>query len=113
MVHYATSLTPTRPDLQANERAFLTHMEAVLPRRGLEALRRMAAALHLDYAGLDFGVGACGEIVLFEANPAMLLLDPPETAVYAGELRSARRVVREAFQQVLIGAAAGRSMTSP
>jgi hypothetical protein len=43
----------------------------------MEALAEIQSRLGLDYAGIDFGLGADGEILLFEAN-ATMVVNPPE-----------------------------------
>jgi hypothetical protein len=43
----------------------------------MEALARIQAILGLDYAGIDFGLSATGDLLLFEAN-ATIMVNPPE-----------------------------------
>ena len=42
----------------------------------MEALRRVAAALDLQYAGADFALGRDGSVLLFEANATMVVFPP-------------------------------------
>ena len=51
-------------------------MLSVLGARALEALGRVASVLGLDYAGADFALDACGNVVLFEANATMIVGGP-------------------------------------
>lgn len=59
------------PALQAEERRYLADPAAVLGDRAYRALERVGAALELDFAGVDFTVTPDGELIVFEANPAM------------------------------------------
>jgi glutathione synthase/RimK-type ligase-like ATP-grasp enzyme len=47
------------------------------------ALERVRAALGLDYAGIDFGLGENGDLLLFEANATMVIAKPGKEAHWA------------------------------
>jgi hypothetical protein len=36
----------------------------------------------LDYAGIDFGIGMDGSVLLFEANATMTILPPPPDPIW-------------------------------
>ncbi len=72
-VHYFTSDMVDRPDHRAEEAAFLADMPGVLGPRAMTALHGIAETLGLDYAGIDFGLGAEGELLLFESNATMVV----------------------------------------
>ncbi len=74
-VHYFTSL-----QYQEEERKFLEDMESVIGAKGVAALQRIADTLDLDYGGIDFGLDAEGDILLFEANATMVINPPPPEA---------------------------------
>ena len=76
LVHYF-SAEMTHAWKLAEEAAFLADMQATLGARAMHALQEAGRRLDLAYCGIDFGV-AGGEIVVFEANPAMLV--HPESA---------------------------------
>jgi tetratricopeptide (TPR) repeat protein len=76
-VHYFTAEMAARPDFRAEEAAFLADMPAVIGARAMAALEQVASALGLDYAGVDFGVDAGGDLLLFEAN-ATMVVNPPD-----------------------------------
>lgn len=59
------------PALQIDERRYLADPAAVLGDRAYRALERVGQTLGLDFAGVDFTVTAEGELLVFEANPAM------------------------------------------
>jgi hypothetical protein len=59
------------------EAAFLDDMAAALGAKAVAALERVAGALGLDYAGMDFALDPDGRVLLFEAN-ATMVINPPE-----------------------------------
>ena len=75
-VHYFTSDMADQPDHRLEESAFLGDMPAALGGKAIAALERIKEALGLDYAGIDFGIGADGEVLLFEANATMVIAAP-------------------------------------
>jgi glutathione synthase/RimK-type ligase-like ATP-grasp enzyme len=75
-VHYFTSDMADQPDHRREEAAFLSDMPAVLGNKAITALERIQDALGLDYAGIDFGLGPDGDLLLFEANATMVIASP-------------------------------------
>jgi tetratricopeptide (TPR) repeat protein len=75
-VHYFTSDMADKPDHRLEEARFLSDMAAVLGDKAVAALERIRDALCLDYAGIDFGLGADGDLLLFEANATMVIAPP-------------------------------------
>jgi hypothetical protein len=51
-------------------------MRAVLGDKAITALHAICERLALDYAGIDFGVNANGDLLLFEANATMVIASP-------------------------------------
>jgi glutathione synthase/RimK-type ligase-like ATP-grasp enzyme len=51
-------------------------MPHVLGARALSALDGIRARLGLDYAGIDFGLDAHGNVLFFEANASMTIHPP-------------------------------------
>jgi hypothetical protein len=82
-VHYFTAEMADTPAHRHEDEAFLADMAAVIGARGMAALERIAAALGLDYAGIDFGLAPAGEILLFEANAAMVVTPPTDDPKWA------------------------------
>ncbi len=76
-IHYFTADMADNPAHRAEDAAFLEDMPAVLGDRAVEALTRVQTTLGLDYAGIDFGLSADGDVLLFEAN-ATMVVNPPE-----------------------------------
>ena len=73
-----------KPDHRQEEARFLGDMPAALGDKAMAALERIQDALGLDYAGIDFGLGPDGDLLLFEANATMVIapLDADERWAY-------------------------------
>ncbi len=76
-IHYFTAEMTDNAEHRAEDAEFLEGMASVLGAKAMTALREIQKRLGLDYAGIDFGLNANGEILLFEANAAMVV-NPPE-----------------------------------
>jgi len=76
-IHYFTAEMAERADHRAEDAGFLENMPEVLGPRAMQALAGIQATLGLDYAGIDFGLSASGDLLLFEAN-ATMVVNPPE-----------------------------------
>lgn len=76
-VHYFSAAMADDPQHRAEEAAFLTAMPRVLGARAMAALEGVNGMLGLDYGGIDFGLSADGQVLLFEAN-ATMVVNPPE-----------------------------------
>jgi len=83
-IHYFTADMADKPEHRAEDAEFLENMPGVLGPRAMMALAEIQARLGLDYAGIDFGLGANGEILLFEANATMVVnpAEPEEKWAY-------------------------------
>jgi glutathione synthase/RimK-type ligase-like ATP-grasp enzyme len=76
-IHYFTAEMAERADHRAEDAEFLADMPRVLGTRAVQALQHIQATLGLDYGGIDFGLSASGEVLLFEVN-ATMVVNPPE-----------------------------------
>lgn len=76
-IHYFTAEMADSAAHRAEDAKFLEDMPGVLGPRVMEALRQIQATLGLDYAGIDFGLSATGDLLFFEAN-ATMVVNPPE-----------------------------------
>jgi hypothetical protein len=73
MVHYYTAEMESHPWKPKEEKEFLQNPDAVLGTAGMQAIRSIGARMDLDYAGIDFSIMPDGRILVFEANPTMLI----------------------------------------
>ena len=75
-IHYFSAEMTNSPEHRAEDGAFLADMPGVLGAAAMTALRQVQKTLGLDYGGIDFGLNARGEILLFEANATMTVVAP-------------------------------------
>lgn len=75
-IHYFTADMADHPQHRAEDTEFLENMPGVLGPPAIDALVQIQNVLGLDYAGIDFGLNAAGEVLLFEAN-ATMVVNPP------------------------------------
>ena len=92
-VHYFTSDMADQPDHRAEEAAFLSDMPAVLGDKAMTALDEIRDALGLDYGGVDFGLSADGDLLLFEANATMVIAAPDPDPRWAYRRTAIARVI--------------------
>ncbi len=81
-VHYFTAGMEEHPAHRHEEESFLADMNRVLGRKAMAALAQICDRLGLDYAGIDFALGAEGEVLFFEANATMAINPPPPGAIW-------------------------------
>jgi Flp pilus assembly protein TadD len=73
MVHYANADMEAHPWKLEEEKIFLRDPEAVLGTRGMAAMRTIGSRIDLEYAGIDFSILPDNRVLVFEANPTMLV----------------------------------------
>jgi hypothetical protein len=105
-VHYFTAAMAANAAYREEEQRFLEDMPGVLGRDAMAALAQIGGVLGLDYAGIDFGLAPDGSLLLFEANPAMVV-NPPEPDAMWDYRRAPIGRVLEAVRRMLL-ARAGR-----
>jgi Tetratricopeptide repeat len=110
-VHYFTSDMADQPDHRAEELAFLADMPAVLGDKAMAALAGIRDALGLDYAGIDFGLSADGDLLLFEANATMVIAAPDPDERWAYRRTAIVRII-DAVVAMIREKAAGASRAS-
>jgi glutathione synthase/RimK-type ligase-like ATP-grasp enzyme len=106
-VHYFTSDMASKEDHRAEELAYLADMAAVIGAKAMAALESICAALALDYAGIDFGLNAGGDLLLFEANATMVIASPDPDPRWAYR-RAAITAVTDAVVAMIRQKAAAR-----
>jgi hypothetical protein len=84
MIHYYNAAMADHAWMRAEEARFLAAPEETFPGPLGAALREIAAAVPLDYFGIDCAIANDGRLLLFEADAAMLVhgSDPPELYPY-------------------------------
>jgi hypothetical protein len=73
MVHYYTADMESFSWKLEEEKLFLRDPEAVLGVSGMRALESIGATIDVEYCGIDFSILPDKRILVFEANPTMLV----------------------------------------
>jgi tetratricopeptide (TPR) repeat protein len=105
IVHYDTAGMKDHPWKLEEEKRFLEHPEAVLGAAGMQALRAIGARMDLDYAGIDFSIMPDRRLLVFEANPTMLVHPEIDAGVLGHKNIHVQRIY-DAFENLLQRAAA-------
>jgi glutamate/tyrosine decarboxylase-like PLP-dependent enzyme len=105
-IHYFTADMADNPEHRAEDAEFLENMLGVLGARAMAALTEIQLRLGLDYAGIDFGLSAGGEVLLFEAN-ATMVVNPPEPDEKWAYRHPAVERIYAAVRRMLMGRAGG------
>ncbi len=71
----STKLMLDDASLREEEIAYIEDCESYLGQETMACLRSINDKLGLDFLGIDFGIGDDGRMVVFEANPAMNVLE--------------------------------------
>jgi Tfp pilus assembly protein PilF len=100
-VHYFSADMFDRADHRAEEERFLTDMAAAIGAPALAALEAIAATLGLDYGGIDFGLDAAGNVVLYESNATMAVFPPPPDEHFNYRRAPVQRVI-DAVRALLV-----------
>lgn len=89
-----------RPDLIAEERRMLSRPEGDFAEPVHAMFRQVQQRMRLDFFGMDFGIDARGQAVLFEANATMSFIVTAANPAFR-YLDSAAAPAREAFRDML------------
>ncbi len=84
MIHYYNAPMAENEWMRDEEAAFLRDLHCVFDGARNETLQSVAAAVGLEYFGIDCSIDRDGRVLIFEADPAMLVhsSDPPELYPY-------------------------------
>jgi glutathione synthase/RimK-type ligase-like ATP-grasp enzyme len=84
MIHYYNAAMAEHQWMRDEEARFIANLGAVFTGTLAEALREIAAAIPLDYFGIDCAIARDGRLLLFEADAAMLVhgTDPSDLYPY-------------------------------
>jgi hypothetical protein len=79
MIHYYNAAMAEHQWMRDEEARFIADLDAVFTGTAAQALREIAAAIPLEYFGIDCAITRDGRLLLFEADAAMLVhgTDPP------------------------------------
>ncbi len=103
-VHYFSADMADQPAHREQEAAFLNDMPSVLGAKAMAGLESIRQTLGLDYGGMDFAVGADGDVLLFEANATMVVYRPSAEEKWAYRRIAAERIL-EAIRTMVISRA--------
>jgi aromatic-L-amino-acid/L-tryptophan decarboxylase len=110
-IHYFTAEMADNPEHRAEDAAFLENMPQALGPLAMTALERIQSVLGLDYAGIDFGLNAKGEVLVFEAN-ATMVVNPPDADARWNYRMPAYQRIHTSIQKMLLGRAGARLCAS-
>jgi hypothetical protein len=84
MIHYYNAAMAEHQWMRDEEARFIAHLDSVFDGPLATALAEIAAAIPLEYFGIDCAIARDGRLLLFEADAAMLVhgTDPPELYPY-------------------------------
>jgi aromatic-L-amino-acid decarboxylase len=105
-IHYFSADMRDHPEHREEEAKFLADMPAVLGAKAMAALKRLLAAMKLDYGGIDFAVSQEGEVLLFEANATMVVEQPDGDPRWDYRRAAVERIHAAVRDLVLSGAGA-------
>jgi glutathione synthase/RimK-type ligase-like ATP-grasp enzyme len=91
-VHYFSAAMADDAERRSEEARFLADLPATLGAPAAAALERVGEQLGLEYAGIDFGLTAAGELVVFEANAAMAVIAPDDDARWDYRRKATARI---------------------
>ena len=103
----STQLMLEDESLQKEELAFIHDCRKYLGDSALDCLQTINDRLRLDFLGIDFGVGEDGRLVIFEANPAMNVLEYRRMKEFPYFEEGAKAVERS-FRKMLLERAGSR-----
>ena len=100
MVHYFSADMLAQPWKLEEEKRFLDDPKQVLGAKAMKAVTQIGQRLDLDYAGVDFSVLPDGRVLVFEANPTMLVHPESEHGPLAHKNPAVRRII-DAFWRMV------------
>ena len=110
MIHYLNAGMRESAEKRAEEARWMAAFDRDFAQRHARAFEILAERVGLEYFGIDCGETPAGELLIFEADVAMIVhaMDPPDLFPYK---RPTMEKVFDAFQ-ALLAKAAGRPLPS-
>jgi hypothetical protein len=104
MIYYLNANMKESAAKRAEEARFMAEFDRDFARRHARAFEALAERVGLEYFGIDCGETPEGELLIFEADVAMIVhdMDPPDLFPYK---RPQMRKVFDAFRAMLARAA--------
>lgn len=107
----ATQLMLEDKSLQKEELAFIRDCRGYLGAEAMDSLEAINEKLRLDFLGIDFGIAGDGRLVIFEANPAMNVLEYRRMKEFP-YFEEGARAVEQSFRRLLLSRADSRRIAA-
>ncbi len=106
-LHYYRVDMSEQPWMKPEEEAFLADWRSAFPGELGDAVSAVARRLDLDFAGIDCSIGRDGNVLLFEANPSMLVHLTELRSEFPYKHKYVPRII-DAFSAMILDRVAGR-----
>ena len=100
MIHYYNAPMSEHEWMREEEAAFLKDPRSAFDGPRFEALERVGAAVGLEYFGIDCGIDRDGNVLVFEADPAMLVHTSAPVDLYPYKQEFVPRIYRAVEQMI-------------
>jgi tetratricopeptide (TPR) repeat protein len=100
MIHYYNAPMRETPWMRDEEAVFLERFEHVFGPPLQRALREIARVLGLEYFGVDCSIDSQGRLLVFEADPAMVVHAGDDPQIFPYKIAPAQRIFN-AFQRLI------------
>jgi tetratricopeptide (TPR) repeat protein len=107
-LHHVSTDMANQPWMQREEAAFLNEPDAVFRPAHYQALQTIRQRIGLEYCGIDCGLDASGNLVVFEVNASMLVHARNEAFPYKAPAVGRIKHAYEAMLRKLAGSSAKR-----
>ena len=94
MIHYYNAAMAENAWMRDEEARFLEDIRSVYDGERYETLKAIARAVDLEYFGIDSSIGPDGRVLVFEADPAMLVHTSDPIDLYPYKHRYVPRIYR-------------------
>lgn len=100
MIHYYNAPMRETAWMREEEAFFLAHFDRVFEEPLRHALEEIAKAMGLEYVGVDCSIDPQGRLLVFEADPAMVVHAGDDPQIFGYKIPAAKRVF-DAFQKLI------------